>query len=57
MKWLLDGHPSKEELPREWREYLLCSHFKWTKQQYDEQPAAWCDWMLEFIGIDPHSGG
>jgi hypothetical protein len=56
VKWLLDGQRVDKPLPQQWREFLLCSHFGWTKQQYEEAPAAWCDWMLQFIGLYKAAG-
>jgi hypothetical protein len=35
-----------ESLPKEWRDYLLVSKFGWTKQEIDEQPAIWLDWLI-----------
>lgn len=55
MKWALDGHPSDQDLPPEWREFVVCSHFGWTKTEFDEQPAAWTDWMFQFIPLMPHT--
>jgi len=35
-----------ESLPKEWRDYILATRFGWTKQQIDEQPAVWLDWLI-----------
>jgi hypothetical protein len=37
--------------PPELREYYLAKKFGWTKQQIDEQPAVWLDWMLQIDGV------
>ena len=33
-------------LPAEVRDWQLVKKFGWTKQQIDEQPAVWLDWIL-----------
>ena len=33
-------------IPKEWRDYLLASRFGWTKQEIDDQPAVWLDWLI-----------
>jgi len=30
---------------------MLVKKFGWTKQQIDEQPAVWLDWMLAYSGV------
>jgi len=30
---------------------MLAKQFGWTKQQIDEQPAVWLDWMLTLSGL------
>jgi hypothetical protein len=45
---VLNGGELKEgqTLPAEWRDYILVSKFGWTKQEIDEQPAVWLDWLI-----------
>jgi len=31
----------------ELRDWQLAKSFGWTKQQIDEQPAVWLDWILQ----------
>jgi hypothetical protein len=33
------------------RDYFIVKNFGWTKDQIDEQPAVWLDWMLSIHGI------
>lgn len=35
-------YPLREEL----RDYQLAIKFGWTKQEINEQPAVWLDWLL-----------
>ena len=45
------GSPSSNApLPPEFRDWVLASKFGWTKQQIDEQPAVWLDWLLAIEG-------
>jgi hypothetical protein len=30
---------------------MLAKNFGWTKQQIDEQPAVWLDWMVSIHGV------
>lgn len=34
----------------EFRDYRLAKTFGWTRQQIDEQPAVWLDWLLMIDG-------
>lgn len=49
-------------MPIEMRDYHLARTFGWTKQQIDEQPAVWLDWMISIDGVqrkveaDAHGG-
>ena len=36
----------RNPLPPVLRDWLLVSKFGWTKQQIEEQPAVWLDWIL-----------
>jgi hypothetical protein len=38
-------------MPTVVRDYMLVKHFGWTKQQIDEQPAVWLDWILNLHGV------
>ena len=38
-------------LPDELRDYMLVKAFGWTKQQIDDQPAIWLDWMLNLHNL------
>ena len=37
--------------PTEYRDYLLAVTFGYTKQQIDDSPAVWLDWMLACHGM------
>jgi hypothetical protein len=49
---VLDGGSPDERYPTPTyvRDYLLASKFGYTKQQIDEQPAVWLDWILAIDG-------
>lgn len=34
----------------EFRDYLLAQRFGWTRQEIDDQPAVWLDWLLAIDG-------
>ena len=50
---MLEGNrpDSSYPLPDEFRDWQLAKKFGWTKQQIDEQPAAWLDWILRIDGV------
>ena len=53
MRQKLEGVQGVKGLPDEWFEYRLAKHFGWTKQEIDDAPAHWIDWMLmisEMVG-------
>lgn len=49
---MLEGGKPDERypLPVEFRDWQLATKFGWTKQQIDEQPAVWLDWVLQIDG-------
>jgi hypothetical protein len=49
---LLSGNRPDERypIPAEWRDYIIAKTFGYTKQQIDDSPAVWLDWMLSIDG-------
>jgi hypothetical protein len=45
------SHDERFPLSPYLRDFLLVKYFGWTKQQIDEQPAVWLDWMLQIHGV------
>jgi hypothetical protein len=50
----LEGVQGVKGLPDEYWEYRLARHFGWTKQQIDDTPAHWTDWVLNIAEM--HGG-
>jgi hypothetical protein len=43
-------HDERFPIRSEFRDYQLARTFGWTRQEMDEQPAVWCDWLLAIHG-------
>lgn len=59
MRGLLEGGKRNPAAPPppEWDEYQLARLFGWTPEQIAAAPAHWCDWALEFAGLEKQRRG